>query len=225
MRIPMSRWTAVSALLLCACSTSEAPQPSISSVTPESVSISECGVVAIELAGSLPVTLDYGEGSVDLPTPAEIWLGDNRLEIQRVEEQGRRLVAEVPSGMAVGTYDVKVRLEGEQELLRPEGFEITGPLALTGYNFEYVLDQVRLRPFEVTVRATGQDAQRFNGRVRLSSNRGTLEPAWSDPFTEGVLVQEVKIDHLGTNQNVLIQLQDCVGRIANTNEFRLEPNP
>ncbi len=223
---PVNRWTSVLALLLCACGSSETPlPPSIVSVTPQRVSMSECTLLTVALEGELPLKLDYGKGSVEVGTLAQVVeVSGRNAPVLGVEGQGRRIITDLQAGLPVGTHDVRVTLQDGRQALLPDGLEVTPPLALETFRIDPIIDQVREEPFTVTIRAVGPDAHRFQGRVLLRSNRGTLQPAWSQPFQQGVLTQEISIDAVGGN-NVLIELTDCSGRMTNSNDFRLEPKP
>ncbi|MDY7232884.1 hypothetical protein [Hyalangium rubrum] len=198
--------------------------PSIASVTPQRISTSECVALAVELNGALPLKLDYAKDSVELLSLGALGIADRSFSILRMEDQGRRLLTEVPAGLPVGVQDVRVTLADGQQLVRPAAFEVTRPLVLEGFQIEYVLDQVRQVPFTLTIRVTGPDAKLFQSRVKLRSNRARIEPALSAPFVEGVLVQEVTMDDAAGN-NVLIEVEDCTGRVVKSNEFRLDSRP
>jgi hypothetical protein len=214
----------VLALLLCACGSSKPPLPSVVSVTPERVSTSECIQLTVELDEALPIKLDYGRDSVELASLAQVQIAGQDYSVSQLENQGRRFSADVPAGLPVGKQAVRVVLQDGRQLLIEDALEVTPALTIETFRIDPVPNQVRQEPFTVTIRATGLDAHLFQGRVRLRSNRGTLEPAWSAPFQQGVLVQEVTIDDTGGN-NVLIEMTDCAGRTVNSNEFRLESKP
>jgi hypothetical protein len=220
----VNRWTSALALLLCACGSSEPPPPpAIVAVTPRSVSRSECFLLAVELNGVLPVKLNYGEDSVKVASLTEVGLADRSLPVLRLEDQGRRLVTEAYSGLPVGSHPVSVKLQDGQLLHAPEGLEVTPKLVLDSFQIDPIVNQVRDSTFKITLRAMGRDAHLFHGRVQLRSTRGLLAPAWSEPFQNGVIEQEVTIDAPGGN--TLIELTDCEGRMVTSNEFRLEPKP
>jgi len=218
---PVLRWTFVLALWLCACSSSEPPASAIVSISPQRISTSECVLLSVELDGALPVKLDYGRDSAQLVELVQLGIGGRELPVGSIENQGQRLVTHLFAGLPVGTHDVRVSLTDGQQLVLPGALEVTGPLALETFQIDPIGPQVRHEPFMVTIRAVGQDAQRFQGRVLLRSNKGKLEPEWSGPFVQGVLMQQVTIDATGGN-NVLIEMVDCMGRTVSSNEFRLD---
>jgi hypothetical protein len=220
---PVRRWTSVLALLLCACGSSEPPVPSIVSVSPARISMSECVLMTVELDGALPVKLDYGKDSVELAKLVQLRVGEREVPLESIQDEGRRLSAHLFSGLPVGTHDVRITFEDGQQLVAPAAVEVTGRLVLETFQFDPIVTQVRDTPFPITLRATGPDAQRFEGRVLLRSNKGKLEPEWSNNFQQGVLTQEVSID--ATGGNILIELVDCEGRSVLSNEFRLDPKP
>jgi hypothetical protein len=153
-----------------------------------------------------------------------VGIADRNLSVQKLEDQGRRLITELPAGLPVGKHEVRVTLQDGQQVLLPDGLEVTPRLVLETFRLDPIVTQIRNEPFTVTIRATGQDAHLFQGRVRLRSNRGTLEPSWSAPFQAGLLEQVVTIDDTGGN-NVLIEMTDCDHRMVKSNEFRLEAKP
>lgn len=221
---PVSRLPASMLLLLCACGASEVPLPTILSVTPTSLSTSECTDLQVELDGVLPLTLDYGTSSAEFPTSTQVGVGRERFSIQRMEDQGKRLFVSLPAGLPQGQQDVRLMLSDGQESVLREVLQVTPPLAITGFSIDYVLDQIRQEPFTIRVRALGPDTARFQGKVKLRANRGTIEPPESAPFVNGVLEQQVIMDDTGGN-NVLIEVEDCVGHLSHSNEFRLDPRP
>jgi hypothetical protein len=220
---PVRRWLSVLALLLCACGSSEPPVPSIVSVSPAHFSRSECVLLSVELDGALPVKLDYGKDSAELARLAKLGIGEREVPVEAIEDQGRRLVAHLFEGLPVGKHNVRVTLEDGEQLVLPDAIEVTGALVLDTFQFDQIGPQLRETPFPITLRATGPDAQRFQGRVLLRSNKGKLEPEWSNNFLRGVLTQEVSIDLTGGN--VIIEMVDCDRRTVSSNEFRLDPKP
>jgi hypothetical protein len=212
-------------LLLCACGSSEPPAASILSVAPQSISRSECALLSVELEGALPVKLDYGNDSAQMPALVKVAVGGRDVPVELVEQQGRRIAAHVFAGLPTGTHDVHVTLSDGQQLVLRDGIEVTGLLMLETFYIEPIPSQVREESFTVTIRAVGPDAQKFQGRVLLRSNKGKVEPEWSNPFQQGVLTQEVSVEASGGNNNLIIEMVDCEGRTVNSNEFRLAPKP
>lgn len=223
MSFPVRRWTPVFSLLLCACGSSEPPVPSIVSVAPTRISSSECVLMTVELEGALPVKLDYGSDSAELAKLAQLRVGEREVPLESIQDKGRHLAAHLFSGLPPGMHEVRVTLADGQQLVAPDAVEVTGRLLLDTFQIDSIGPQVRDTPFPITLRATGPDAQRFQGRVLLRSNKGKLEPEWSNLFQNGVLTQEVSIDAGGGN--VLIEMVDCEGRMVSSNEFQLAPKP
>jgi hypothetical protein len=221
MIVPVHRWTSVFVLLLSACGSSELPLASIVSVTPQRVSASECVLLTVQLDRPLPVRLDYGKDSAELVDLTRVSIAERDIPVLSIEDQGRRLVTDVSAGLAQGTHDVRLTLKDGQQVVLPDALEVTAPLVLETFRFDPIVNQLRHEPFTMTIRASGQDAALFHGRVRLRSNRGHLQPTWSAPFVNGVLTQQVTIDDTGGN-NVFIEMTDCAGRTVNSNEFRLD---
>jgi hypothetical protein len=224
MMLLVNRWTAVLALLLSACGSSEVPLPSIVSVEPRGMSTNESILLAVELDRPLPPRLDYGDSSVEMLSLAQVGIADREFNVIRVEENGRRIIAEILPGLPVGQQDLRILLENGQATVLEEGFEVTPALELTGFQIDPIGTQVRQRPFSITIRAQGPDAALFRGRVMLRSTKGTVDPPVSGLFEAGVRTQVLSIDDTGGN-NVAIIVEDYVNHTATSNEFRLNPNP
>jgi hypothetical protein len=220
----VSRWTSTLVLLLCACSSSELPLPSIVSVSPASMAANERIQLIIELEGALPLKVDYGEDSVAMSTSAVVTIGEQELQILGTEQGGRRLIAEVAPGLPLGSQDLRVVLEDGREAVLERGFQVTQPLNITDFSIDPVLTQFRLRPFFINIRVRGPDAELFKGPVKLSTSKGEIIPTRSGAFNAGLCVQEVRIDDTG-GANITIFVEDFAGRTGMSNDFRLNPAP
>jgi hypothetical protein len=208
--------------LLGACSNSEMGPPlTLSSVSPATKSASECVDVTVELTGELPFTLNYGTSTVaaDASTVQEVTIGPQRYSTPSLQWTRGGFTLPLPANMPEGKYDVRVLLTHGNALVLPEGFEVTAPLQLNGFTFDYVLDHYPDEPFTVTIRALGPDAARFQGNVHLSSSHAELQLPQRAMFQEGVLRQEVTLS--GEPGNVFLQVVDCQGFRSQSNEFRL----
>jgi hypothetical protein len=219
----LRRWTPVLALLLWACGSSEVPLPSIVAISPERMSTSENILLTIELDGPLPFKVDYGKSSAEVLTSALVGIANQELRVIRVEEAGRRVIAEVMPGLPVGPQDLRVVLEDGREAVLERGFEVTPPLDITDFRIDPIATQLRLRPFTIMIRAQGPDAALFRGRVKLSTSKGTITPSVSGPFNAGECLQEIIVDETG-GANVAILVEDYAGHTGISNTFRLDPN-
>lgn len=113
MRSDRARWAALTILaaptLLCGCSetTPDAPRPT--HVIPGQGHRSQSTEVLVVGAGFNPlVKVDYNNGKRSFVSTAfTVWLGSHALRNVRYQD-GTRLIAEVPPGLPVGSYDLTV---------------------------------------------------------------------------------------------------------------------
>lgn len=223
MMAAVNRWMPVFALALSACGTSELPLPSIVSVEPPSMAADESILLTVALEGSLPLTLDYGQSTAELFTSKQVLIAGRGFEILETQEQGQRLLAEIPPGLPVGLQELRVGFTDGRQAVLENGFEVKPPLDISSLLIRPVSSQVRLRPFTLILQALGPDAELFRGRVRLSTNQGTITPSVSGPFTQGVRLQEVIVD-APAGSYVAITVEDYGGRSVTSNDFRILQN-
>jgi hypothetical protein len=219
----VNRWMSVFSLVLCACGSSAPPLPSVVSVAPPSMAANESILLTVELDASPPPTFDYGRSSTELLTSTRVSIGGQEFEILQVEEQGKRLIVELPAGLPVGPQELQVTFEDGRQATFAGGFEVKPPLDITGLFIYPIGPQIRLKPFTIRIQMQGADAELFQGRVKLSANRGNITPTVSGPFLRGVRSQEVVMDDTG-GVNVTITAEDYAGHAAISGDFRLGPN-
>jgi hypothetical protein len=220
----VNRWIAVLSLALCACGSSEVPLPSVVSVAPPSMATNESILLTINLDQAQPPRFDYGNSSAEMLASARVSIGEQEFEVSRVEDQGKRLVVELPPGMPVGPQQFQVKFADGRKVMFESGFEVKPPLNITELSIDPITTQVRLKKFTMRIRVAGPDAELFHGRVKLSASKGTITPNVSDaPFSQGVCIQEVILDDTG-GSNVTITAEDYAGHSFTSNDFRLNPN-
>lgn len=214
---------AVLSLVLLACGSSELPLPSVVSVAPPSMAANESILLTVELDTAPPFIIDYGQSSAEILNSAQVSIGGQEFEISQVENQGTRLIVAIPPGLPVGPQEFKVKFADGRQATFESGFEVKPPLNITGMLIYPIASQVRLKPFSIRIQMQGPDAELFQGRVKLSANRGNITPTVSDPFERGLRIQEVVMDDTG-GSNVTITAEDYAGHSVTSADFRLGPN-
>jgi hypothetical protein len=181
-------------------------------------------LLAVNLDQAQPPRFDYGNSSAELLTSARVSIGEQEFDVARVEDQGKQLVVDLPSGMPVGPQQFQVTFADGRKVMFESGFEVKSPLNITELSIDPIATQVRLRTFTLRIRVAGPDAELFHGRVKLSTSKGTITPDVSDaPFSQGVCMQEVFLTDTG-GSNVTITVEDYAGHSFTSNDFRLNPN-
>src|SRR5205809_106905 len=104
---------------------------------------------------------------------------------------------------------------GSPEGPLPSGVSVAPPSMATNERILLSIDpittQVREKKFTIRIRVAGPDAELFQGRVKLSTSRGSITPPLSTvPFSQGLCLQEVSLDDAGGN-NVTITVEDYAG--------------
>jgi hypothetical protein len=188
------------------------------------MSADETLLLTVQLDGALPLRLDYGENSAELLTLAHVDIANREFKVLRVEDKGQRFIAEILPGLPAGLQDVKVTLQDGRQVVLEQSFEVKPPLDITEVRIDPIATQIRQRPFNITIRMIGPDAELFRGRVKLAVTRGVITPQVSSPFGRGVHIQEVTVDDT-SGLPVAIIVEDYVGRSATSNDFRLLPSP
>ncbi|MDC0706850.1 hypothetical protein POL68_00025 [Stigmatella sp. ncwal1] len=218
-----SGWRLCLLPLLWACSNSgtEGTPITLTSVTPATMSSSECIDVEVGLTGDPPFTLDYGTSTAQTVTVTQVSIGQQGFPVSSLRRTAGGFTLPLPSEMPEGKQDVRVLLSDKRELVLPGGFEVTAPLRINGFTIDYVLDQYPGEPFSLVIRAAGEDAVNFRGKGRLSAGGAVLQPEQSAAFDAGVLKQQVTL--LGAPGTVFIQMEDCTGLQTQSNDFRLLP--
>jgi hypothetical protein len=180
-------------------------------------------LLTVDLESAPPPRFDYGNSSAELLDSVRVSIGGQEFNVLQVEEQGKRLVVEIPPGLPVGPQEFRVMFEDGREVTFESGFEVTPALDITGLSIDFIQTQVRLRPFTIRMRVAGSDAELFKGRVKMSTSRGQLTPTISGPFQQGIRLQEVVVDDTA-GSNVNITIEDYAGHAFTSNDFRLNPN-
>jgi hypothetical protein len=180
-------------------------------------------LLAVDLDQAPPPRFDYGNSSAELLTSARVSIGEQEFDVLQVEEQGKRLVVEIPPGMPVGSQEFQVTFADGRKTSFESGFEVKPPLNITELSIDPITTQVRLRKFSIRIRVAGPDAELFQGRVRLSTSKGSITPTVSGPFSRGLCMQDVVLDDTG-GSNVSITVEDYAGHSFTSNDFRLNPN-
>lgn len=210
-------------LVLCACGSSEQPLPSIVSVTPPSMAQNEKIVVTVVLEGTFPFKVDYASDSASLATSAQLGIADQRINLLRSEEKGKRLLAELDPGLPVGQQELRVELSDGRQVVLADGFEVKPPLDITNLTIDPITTQIRLRPFPIRVRVAGPDAELFRGQVKLKVSRGLITPPTCPAFKDGTCSVDVTLDD-ASGANVTITAEDYAGHTVTSNDFQLRPN-
>ncbi|MFL5350063.1 MAG: hypothetical protein ACJ8AT_35245 [Hyalangium sp.] len=224
-------------LLLCACGPTQLPPPSIVSVMPGQVAAGVPSTLSVRVDAVLPLTVDYQAGGVD---PAQLSMA-MRLAGQEVDvpfaEPDGTLIVPVPEGLPEGAYDVQLTLADGREAVREQAFSVVPAATLNGPNpnpqdgfvggvrsflIDPIPEQVRDRPFQITLRADGPEAKLFQAPVSLRASVGTLTLVTPGAFVDGVLVEELSMSHPGANIYLLVE--DTQGHKGLSNSFRVRPN-
>jgi hypothetical protein len=239
-------------LLLWACEPASLPAPSIVSVAPERVPAGQPSSLSVRVNAALPIVVDYQEQGVDpAQLGMKVRLGGQEVDIPFAEPDGT-LIVPVPEGLSVGAYDIQVTLADGREALRENAFQVlpapalhggpgggdggtggdggadsTDPFeeiggGIIGFYIDPIRDQVRQRPFEITVRAVGPDAWIYSEPVRVRANRGAVETLSRGAFAKGVRVEKISVNHVGSVVYLLVE--DSRGRKGLSNPFRVHPH-
>jgi hypothetical protein len=220
----VNRWISALALPLCACGSSELPLPSIVSVAPTSMVANERILLTVNLEGAFPFKVAYSKDSAELVSSARLGIGEESFDILRTEEKGHRLLSEVGEGLPVGEHELRVELTDGRQVVFEDAFEVTPAVDITAITIDPIATQIRQKPFRIIVRAQGTDAELFQGRVSLSVSNGTMTPTESNPFNQGVLIQDdITVDAPG-GSFVTITAMDSAGHSVTSNSFRVLAN-
>ena len=218
------QWVSLFVLFMNGCSSDQPRLPSIAAVEPKSMPADSRFFLKLEFDGPLPIKLDYGGDSVGTVTLHNLNIADRDFDILSTEDNGRKLTVDIVPWLAAGTQDVRVRFEDGREVVLEKGFEVKPPLNLTGFELSPIGDQVLRRPFSATIRAQGQDAALFQGRVIIRSNQGDVDPKLSDAFSAGVVEQSFTGKN-STEGTAIINVEDYAGHTGSSNTFTLSPPP
>lgn len=196
------------------------PDPAIRSVSPSEMRASEATALAINAELLLPATVDYDKGAIAVDTRVSVRIGTIDVPTLAVSPEGV-ISTRVPSVLTPGSYDVKVTLGDGRTSVRPGGLTVVEGEWPEGYSIDPIGPQQRLKPFTLTVRATGAHAATFRGNVRLDTGAGgTIGPRVSEPFVDGVLTQQVVVNSV--QSDVTLVVTDIAGHMSASNTFLLE---
>jgi hypothetical protein len=183
----------------------------------------ESVLLTVALQGTFPFKVDYGGDSASLVTSTRLSIADQPFALVRTEEKGQRLFAEIPSGLPVGSQELRVEFQDGRQVAFADGFQVTPPLDITGLSIDPITTQVRMRPFTIRIRVAGPDAELFKSRVKLRASRGLITPPVSNcAFSNGTCLQEVTLDD-ASGANIMITAEDYAGHQFTSNDFRLLP--
>ncbi|WP_224248245.1 hypothetical protein [Hyalangium gracile] len=239
-------------LLWAACEPASLPAPSIVSVSPERVAVGVPSSLSVRVDALLPITVDYQEQLVDPEQLAmTVRLAGRQVDTPFAEPDGT-LIVPVPEGLELGDYDIQVTLADGREALRERAFSIVpaptlngtprsddggtqgdggpGPDepfeeiggGITGFQIDPIQEQVRNKPFRITIRAEGPDANSFSGDVTLRASKGHLKSITRGAFSGGVRVEEISLSQQGPGVYVLVK--DSRGNKGLSNSFRVRPH-
>lgn len=228
----MTRTTCALLALCClvSCESPVLPPPTIVSVMPERIAEGGASVLTIEVSAVLPVSVDYEENQAAV-APLTLFIAGEQTEVA-FSQQGGRLVASVPAGLARGAYDVEVALADGREAVREQAFSVVAPAelrpedlpvrgGLTGFQIDTIGDQVEGVPFKVTIRAQGPEASSFQGTGVVRATKGQGAPITTGAFAGGVVQQEVTFDK--PSAQIVLLVEDSLGNMGMSNPFRVRP--
>jgi hypothetical protein len=227
----MTRITcALLVLCLAGCESAVLPAPAIVSVMPERIAEGGASVLTIEVSAVLPVSVDY-ESNTAAVAPLTLFIAGEETEVA-FSQQGGKLVASAPMGLARGAYDIEVALADGRDALREQAFSVVAPAelrpedvpvrgGLTGFQIDPIGEQVVGVPFKVTIRAQGPAASSYQGTGVVRANKGQSAPLTTGGFSSGVVQQEVTFDMPGAQ--IVLMVEDSLGNMGMSNPFRVRP--
>jgi len=163
--------------------------------------------------------VDYGEKAVRMIEEPVLEIGSQTVPLDTYLGHGQ-FQGQVGPGLAVGRYEIRVKLEEGREATLPDAYEVKPSV---GFWIGTIGDQYLNEPFTITLHAAGSDAEHFEGTVQVSLYDSNLDTTLfslpSGPFAAGLCQQEIKIDTPG--DNYLIVLKDDQNNGATSNKFRV----
>jgi hypothetical protein len=235
-------------LWLWACEPASLPAPSIVSVEPGQIPAGFPSALSVKVSAVLPLTVDYQSQAAD---PSQlgmtVHLAGQAVDIPFADRDGN-LIVPVPEDLAPGDYGIRVALADGREAVRERAFSIVSLATLTrgndggvpedgggtggvlgesgdgvlGFWFVPIEDQVRDRPFRITLRAVGPAAETFQAPLTIRASKGTVQSHAPASFVRGVRVEQISLSHPGVN--VYLLAEDAQGRKALSNSFRVRPH-
>lgn len=196
------------------------PSPRIDSIVPGEITEGEVPQVVIGISAVMPFFVDYGrsEGSVDPGVQVKI---GGRSVIAPMLTADRTVVGTAPFGLPPGDHDVAITLSDGRAAISPASFQVRPGVFPDSFTIDPIAPQTRGTPFDITIRAAGPGALEFTGAVELTTDRGTVEPAVSGPFSGGVRVERVTVTAIA--QELVITVRDAQGHTGSSNAFRVTP--
>jgi hypothetical protein len=216
----MRSWLPVPVLLVCACSPTAQPLPTIASVEPASMPEDSRFSLTVQLEGLFPLEVDYGGGTAEVNGAERVIVAGKDCEITGTGDDGQLLTVDVIPWLPMGPQDVQIELKDGRQVVLEKGFVVTPKLQLTGFEISPIGNQIRRQPFTVRIQALGPDAGRFQGQVIIRSTQGDVNPKLSDAFTAGVLEQSLTGD-VSTDSSVGLIVEDYAGHTGLSNDFLL----
>ncbi len=220
----MSRLLPLLLSLLCACETNVTPPPEvfhILDITPPRQVRNEEKTVTVRLDVEPRFHVDYGDKQVRMLEEPVLELRSQTESLVRTVPLNKylghgRFQGRIPAGLSIGLYDIRVMMGEGREASRSSAYEVRPPV---DFWVDNIGDQYAREPFTITLHAGGPDADSFEGTVQVSlyKDNATTFSFRSDPFTAGVLQQEISIDTPGSNY--LIILPDDQDILATSNAF------
>ncbi len=208
-------------LSLCGCGPSALPLPKILSISPSEMVACEGATVLVEIDAVLPTHLDFGQSQASAQPALSLRIGAVLVGSGNYA-LGGVLSAAVPPVFSPGTYDLGLRLsDGRPEAILPAAFAVKPNPYPDRYSLDFVSDQRRGQPFQITIRAVGPNATSYNCTVALSSSPGAIAPGASGAFQRGVRTERVTID--SAHPSVVITVRDEGGKTGSSNSFRVDP--
>ena len=232
-------------LWLWACEPASLPAPSIVSVEPGQLPAGFPSALSVKVSAVLPLAVDYQTQAADLSQLGmTVRLAGQVVDIPFADQEGL-LVVPVPEDLAPGDYGIRVELADGREAVRERAFSIVSVPTLTwghdggvpedggsaegvlggswdgvlGFWFVPIEEQVRDRPFRITLHAVGPAAETFQSPVTLRASKGTVKSYAPASFVRGVRVEQISLSHPGSN--VYLLAEDAQGRKALSNSFRV----
>lgn len=197
------------------------PQPRILRVTPSTMTETDATLLDIEVDAVLETIADYEQGTLSARTRIEIEIGPEVVG-PKSYAPGGLIQAQVPTILPQGVYDVRVKFvdDGRVAVARDALTVLPGAWP-DRYTIDPIGPQRRQTPFEIVVRAQGENAATFQGNVRLRVGPyGGIGPAVSRAFVDGVLTETVVVESVGASE--VITVTDVAGHSGTSNAFSLQ---
>lgn len=210
----------LAALLATGCGESALPAPTVRSISPNSALASEATSVSVQVDGVLPGSVDYDRSSAQVRSEVSLLVGTLAIGSGQWEPGGK-LTGLVPSLLSPGSYDVRVSFADGRVGTLQNAFIVSPGKWPSNYSVDAIPNPRAGVPFTVTVHANGANGATFHGNVIFRTSKGTVTPALSDPFANGVLTQSLTIPDAATG--VVLLVSDAQGHFGTSNAFDVTP--